>query len=175
MSIRTVTSYLLILTVGLAGLAAGQSTSGAKVSFHRQIRPILQKRCQGCHQAATQGGKLILTTFEAIRAGGAAGPTFKPGDPGNSIVMKFISADPPAMPKNAKPLTKAEVDIFRRWIQEGAKNDTPVVKDPISAANPPTYKALPVISAIAFSPDGNSIAVSGYREVLLHKADGSAI
>ena len=175
MSTRTVTLYLIVFSVALAGFAIGQSVTGAKVSFHRQVKPILQKRCQGCHQAATQGGKLILTTFEAFRAGGAAGPGFKPGDPDNSIVMKFITGDPPAMPKNAKPLSKAEVDLFRRWILEGAKNDTPVVKDPISQANPPKYTAPPVISAIAFSLDGDAIAVSGYREVLLHKADGSTI
>src|SRR5687768_3519009 len=166
MSTRSVFSFLVILSAALAGLAAGQTAGGAKVSFHRQIKPILQKRCQGCHQAASQGGKLILTTFEAFRAGGAAGPGFKHGDPDNSVVMRFISGDPPAMPKNAKPLSKAEVGLFRRWILEGAKNDTPVVRDPISPANPPTYKAAPVVSAIAFSPDGASVAVSGYREVL---------
>ena len=33
----------------------------------------------------------------------------------------------------------------------------------------------PVITALRFSPDGSAIAVSGNREVLLHKADGSAI
>ncbi len=175
MSTRSITAILIVLSFALAGFAAGQATGGTKVSYHRQIKPILQKRCQGCHQAATQGGKLILTTFEAFRAGGAAGPGFKPGEPDNSVVLKFISGDPPAMPKNAKPLSKAEVDLFRRWILEGAKNDTPVVKDPINPANPPTYRAAPVVSAIAFSPDGSTIAVSGYREVLLHKADGSAI
>src|SRR4029077_12980030 len=37
------------------------------------------------------------------------------------------------------------------------------------------YKAPPVISALAISPDGNTLAVSGYHEVLLHKSDGSGV
>ena len=44
-----------------------------------------------------------------------------------------------------------------------------------SSTGPIVYVQPPVITALRFSPDGNSIAVSGNREVLLHKADGSAI
>ena len=33
----------------------------------------------------------------------------------------------------------------------------------------------PIITSIAFSPDGSLLAVAGYHEVLLHKADGSGI
>jgi WD40 repeat protein len=40
---------------------------------------------------------------------------------------------------------------------------------------PPLYNAPPVVVALAFSPDGNTLAVAGYREVLLHKADGSGL
>ena len=173
MRIRTLTFFLASAVAGL--VASAHTQAPAKVSFHRQIKPILQKRCQGCHQPASQGGKLILTTFEAFRAGGAAGPSFKPGDPDGSVVMRFITGDPPAMPKNAAPLGKADVELFRRWIKEGARNDTPAVRDPISAANPPKYSVAPVISALAFSPDGQTIAMSGYREALLHRADGSGL
>jgi WD40 repeat protein len=122
-----------------------------------------------------QGGKLILTTFEAFRAGGSSGPSYKPGDPDNSILVKFISGAAPSMPKNQKPLESHQVELIRRWIAEGAKNDTPAIKDPIDPKHPPVYTAPPVISALAYSPDGNTIAVSGYREVLLHKSDGSGL
>src|SRR6185369_2156001 len=40
-------------------------------------------------------------------------------------------------------------------------------------AAPPTYTKPPVISALAFSPDGKRLAVSGYHEVLVHSAAGS--
>lgn len=53
--------------------------------------------------------------------------------------------------------------------QNAAKNDG------IDAAHPPVYNVSPVIIALAYSPDGTTLAVSGYREVLLHKSDGSGI
>lgn len=173
---RRITRLLLpaLLLTGAPAPVSSQ-TPAPSVSFHRQIRPILQRRCQGCHQPAVQGGKLILTTYEAFRAGGAAGPGFKPGKPEESVVMRFITGDPPAMPKNAKPLTPAEVALFRRWIEQGAKDDTPAVKDPIDADHPPIYQAPPVISALAYSPDGKTLAVSGFREVVLHRSDGSGL
>src|SRR5438876_1486546 len=148
--------HAILLSIALAILMATAAApqNPSPVSFYRQIKPILQKRCQGCHQPVTQGGKLVLTTFEAFRAGGSAGPSFVPGKPDESIVMKFIVGNPPNMPKNQKPLEAAQVETLRRWIADGAKNDTPTIKDPIDADHPPSYGAAPVIPAIAYSPDG---------------------
>jgi WD40 repeat protein len=79
------------------------------------------------------------------------------------------------MPKNAPPLSAREVELIKRWVAEGAKDDTPpAAKDPIDQDHPPRYAAPPVISALAYSPDGATLAVSGYREVLLHRSDGQS-
>ena len=51
------------------------------VSFYRQVRPILQRSCSGCHQPAKLGGKLLLTSFEGLKQGGENGAGFEPGDP----------------------------------------------------------------------------------------------
>lgn len=48
-------------------------------------------------------------------------------------------------------------------------------KSKIENLAPPVYTAPPVVVALAFSPDGKTLAVSGYRETLLHKADGSGL
>ena len=42
-------------------------------------------------------------------------------------------------------------------------------------AHPPVYVKAPAITSIDYSPDGSMIAVAGYHEVLVHKADGSGI
>ena len=80
------------------------------------------------------------------------------------------------MPKNAAPLPAAEVEMVRKWIAAGAKDDTPAnVRDAINADHPPVYDLPPVITSIDFSPDGKLLAVAGYHEVLLQKADGSGL
>src|SRR5206468_1653955 len=62
-----------------------------------------------------------------------------------------------------------------RWVAQGAKDDTPPsAKDTIDADHPPIYAAPPLTTALAFSPDGQTLAISGYREVLIARADGSA-
>lgn len=116
-------------------------------------------------------GDLDLTTHAAFLKGGKNGPGFHAGQPTNSMVIDEISGDEPSMPKEGDPLTKEEIGLFKRWIAEGAKDDTPT--NSFKLAAPPVYTAAPVISALAFSPDGKQLAVSGYHEVLLHSADGS--
>src|SRR5262249_36800063 len=79
--------------------------------------------------------------------------------------------------KNKEPLTEREVNLIKKWVAQGAHDDTPpsarqVVVD---AEHPPTYERLPVLNALAYSPDGKLLAVSGYHEVLLHRADGSEL
>jgi WD40 repeat protein len=45
----------------------------------------------------------------------------------------------------------------------------------VDAEHPPVYALPPVLTSLDYSPDGNLLAVSGYHEVLLHKADGSGL
>ena len=83
--------------------------------------------------------------------------------------MKYVKGEAqPRMPLGAAPLTPEEIASISRWIAAGAKDDTPpAAKDAISLDRPPVYHQPPVINAVAFSPDGKTLAVSGYREVLL--------
>ena len=165
---------LLILMPGELVPVQGQTPEG--VSYYKQIRPILQQSCQGCHHPAEPNGGLVVTSYEAFQEGGMSGPSFIPGNPEESIIMEYISGEDPLMPQDGDPLTAEEVELFSRWIAESAVDDTPVsLDDTISANQPPVYTVPPVISALAYSPDGETLAVSGYREILLHKSDGSEL
>ncbi len=171
----------IVAGIALLGIVAGAGRAADEpapkpVSFHTQVHPILQHKCQGCHQPAKASGKLVLTSFESLMKGGDGGGVIEPGKPDESLLVEQLAGDKPAMPKNAPPLSAAELALIQRWIAEGAKDDTPpAAKDPIDQDHPPIYSAQLVISALAYSPDGNTLAVSGYREILLHKADGSGL
>ena len=158
------------------GQEDGPKKNASPVSFYRQVRPILQRHCSGCHQPAKAGGELLLTSYEGLKKGGDQGEGFVPGKPDESLLIDNISGDEPLMPLKADPLKPEQVALISRWIKEGAKDDTPAsLKDKISAENPPTYDSAPVISALAYSQDSKLLAVSGFREILLHKADGSGL
>ena len=154
-------------TALFAGAAFAQAPG-----YFRDIRPILQRSCQGCHQPAMKqaSGNLDLTTYEGFKAGGNKGPAF------NRVVAYLKGDVQPRMPLGQPPLPDDQIDLVRRWIAAGAADDTPAeARDTVAAGKPPVYHLPPVITALAWSPDGSTLAVSGYREVLLHLADGSGI
>jgi len=173
----------LALLVGGTPVGAQPSKptgSAGPVSYYKQIRPLFQLHCNGCHQPAkAMGGYQTVNPAELAKAGDKGQPGVVPGQPQKSNLLDQIvphGNKPPEMPKQRPPLTSAETELVKKWIAEGAKDDTPLTaRDPIDADHPPVYRLPPVVTAIDYSPDGNLIAVSGHHEVLVHKADGSAI
>jgi len=80
------------------------------------------------------------------------------------------------MPLEKPALSKGDIALIRQWIEEGAKDDTPPdTTPPIDSKHPPIYSGPPVITSVDWSPSGELLAVAGYHEVLLHKADGSGL
>ena len=160
--------YLFCLAAWIPFVAADNHGGGAAVSYHSQIVPILKRSCQGCHHPGDPNGDLIVTTYADLTRGGMAGEAIIPGKPDDSLLIQLISGDEPAMPQNMEPLSAEEVEMFRRWILEGANDDTPAEVDDMGEGNYPVYTVPPVVTAVAYSPDGSTLAVSGVNEVLLY-------
>jgi WD40 repeat protein/mono/diheme cytochrome c family protein len=151
--------------------------SAAKVSYFKQIRPIFQERCQGCHQPAKRQGGFVMTSLAEMQKGGdSEEPAFTAGKPEESFLISQVVSEggkPPAMPKGADPLKPDQVELLKRWVAEGAVDDTPdMAEAAVDMEHPPVYALSPVITSLKFSPDGSLLAVSGFHEVILHKADG---
>jgi WD40 repeat protein/mono/diheme cytochrome c family protein len=141
--------------------------SAADPSYFRDVRPVLQRQCQGCHQPNLKSSNLDLTTYAALAAGGKRGPAL-------GLIVKYLTGEmKPQMPLGQPPLPAEQIEMVRSWIAAGAKDDTPA-EEHETAGKPSTYALPPVVTALAFSPDGKSIAVSGNREVLIHALDGGA-
>jgi WD40 repeat protein len=155
------------------------ATALLKVSYDKQIRPILQGHCQGCHQPAKAGGNFVMTAFDRLKKGGESGAAaIVPGKSAESFLIEKITPhDGKAeMPQDQPPLSGGELELIARWIDQGAPDDTPpTARARYDMDHPPEYTRLPVIPALAYSPDGALMAVAGFHEVLLWKADGSEL
>ena len=149
------------------------------VSYERHVLPIFRKHCHGCHQPAAPKGDYVMTSFaQMVKGGESEEAAVVPGKPAASYLIDQINlaGGKAEMPKDDPPLSETQIDIIRRWIAGGAKNDAPAsVENRYDAKNPPQYNLPAVITSLDFSPDGKLLAVSGYHEVLLHKADGSGL
>jgi Tol biopolymer transport system component len=164
----------VLATVFATGLA-GQPTP---VSYYNDIRPVVQRSCQGCHHAGAKMSGLVLTEYEGILQGGQKhGAAVRPGAPEESPILAYLSGkSEPRMPMGGEPLPAEQIELLRLWIEQGATDDTPAsARGPQTPTEPPVYHQPPLINALAYSPDGSLLAVGGYKEILLHKADGSAI
>jgi WD40 repeat protein/mono/diheme cytochrome c family protein len=184
-------------TVRLAGLVTGLALLGLQssvtaapkkeevidpntpVSFYKHIRPIFQGQCYGCHQPSKAKGDYIMTEFTRLLKGGEEGNAVVAGQPDTSHLLKEINLDAKGkaeMPKNAAPLHETQIALIKRWIIEGAKDDTPAsARQQYDMEHLPLYRTAPLVTSLDYSPDGKLIAVAGYHEVLLHKADGTGI
>ena len=171
---------VLLVALSTSTQAVEAPTPSDKVSYHAQVRPIFQAHCQGCHQPAKRGGDYVMTSFEQLRAGGESkSAAVVPGNPVGSHLVDQITPDPGGkaeMPKGKPPLSKAEIKLVSDWIAQGAADDTPAgALIRYDQDHPPVYRRPPVIGSIDFSPDGALLAVGGFHEVLLWKADGSSL
>jgi WD40 repeat protein len=185
----TVARPLLILAcVLLAGPSLQAAEPAGKdaplpdqVSYYRDVRPIFVQHCQGCHQPAKpQGGYIMTSHAELLKPGSKGQIGVVPGKPDESYLLSQLlpsNDKPPAMPKDKAPLSDRDIKLIGKWIKQGAKDDTPASARlaVVDRDHPPVYKLPPVIPSIAYSPDGNLLAVAGYHEVLLHRADGSGL
>ena len=149
-----------------------------KISYYREIRPIFQANCHGCHQPARSKGKYVMTRFDRLLAGAGEEAAIVPQHPDQSLLIEMITTiDGEAeMPNKGDPLKPAQIELIRRWISEGAEDDTPSnAVQKYDQSRPPVYQSPPVVTALDYSPDGLVLAVSGHHEVLIHELGSSTI
>jgi mono/diheme cytochrome c family protein len=101
--------------------------AGAAVSFQREVLPILRANCHGCHRPDKVSGGLDMTAFANLLGTGESGaPAIVPGSPDESYVVELITprGGEAAMPQGKRPLAATQIALIRRWIEEGAVDDS---------------------------------------------------
>ena len=112
--------------------SSGVADASGGISFHDHIFPILEERCLDCHgEPYVKNGRTIhpkaglaLDTYEAVLKGNLDGEIIDRGDHEESTLYVVITLDPDdseIMPPKGDPLTAEEIDLFKKWIDEGAK------------------------------------------------------
>ena len=94
------------------------------VDFVRQIKPVLASRCVECHNSEAIFGDLNLQTRALAFQKRKTGPVIVPGEPGKSplyLVLTLPPKEKKAMPATGHRIPNSDVNLIRRWIQEGAK------------------------------------------------------
>ncbi len=119
---RQISATMLVLLLGHAPLSAADD----EIDFARQIQPILAKSCLACHGAEKDEGGLRLHRKAEALAGGDRGAAIVPGKSDESRLIAFVTGkndEKLVMPPAGKfmRLTTAQVDLLRKWIDQGAK------------------------------------------------------
>jgi cytochrome c553 len=116
-----------LTTIGCAALAGAAffNASAAfaaerKVSFAKDVQPLLAESCWKCHGAGVQLSKLDLRTRESALKGGEHGQVLVPGNSEKSRLYRMAAGlEKPAMPLGGK-LTAEQVETLKLWIDQGA-------------------------------------------------------
>jgi hypothetical protein len=93
------------------------------VDFDREIRPLLQKHCIGCHGEKKQKGELRLDAKVHALKGGHDGPAILAGKAGASPLFQRITSgdEDEKMPPKGGGLKPEEIALLKSWIDSGAK------------------------------------------------------
>jgi len=114
------------LMAALSGIAVGESgDSPRKISFDRQVRPVLSSTCFTCHgpDEHTRQADLRLDRKDDALADRGGYAAVVAGNPEESELVARITADDDSrMPPLDAPrqLTPEQIETLRQWIAEGA-------------------------------------------------------
>lgn len=119
---RVPLAMCLALAWSLTGLALGAAAGDDPVDYAGSIKPILARRCLGCHGPEKQKAGLRLDARKLALKGGDSGPAIVPGKAAESAVLeRIVTSDASIrMPLQKPALPAAEIDLLRRWIDQGA-------------------------------------------------------
>ncbi len=94
--------------------------------YNDVVGRILENKCISCHNPNKTKGGLLMTSLDALLAGGEVGNTILPGNTEESELIRRVHLpmeDEEHMPPEGKqPLNEQEIEILERWIALGASD-----------------------------------------------------
>ncbi len=104
---------------------ASEPSSAASADFNQPtIHSLLQDHCVSCHGGVKKRGGFSVVSLEPRWGTGDSDvPILVPGTPEASLLWHRVQTDDVSQrmpPEDQPPLTTEEVDLMKRWIQDGA-------------------------------------------------------
>jgi hypothetical protein len=132
--------------------AQAGDVASAKVDFLKQIQPIFENSCYGCHGPKMQMAGLRLNEKSAAITGGQSGAVIILGKSADSPLYRRIAGlgDQPRMPMGGKPLDASSIALIRDWIDQGAEWPDSAAKEVVQVQKhwayiPPKRPELPKV------------------------------
>ena len=119
------------LTAKMADLSAKLPPAAkAKVSYKKDIKPLIEKSCLNCHGPKKRPkGKFRIDTRELALKGGYEGVAIIPGKSEKSPLIYYMNYQvvdyemPPEGKKDYPKLNREQIGIMRAWIDQGVNYD----------------------------------------------------
>lgn len=185
MHLSRIPSTFAAFVAACGAFALSAVADDGAVSFRRDVAPVLVNRCLACHGERKFQGAYQLHTFEALLKPGESGEApIVPGKPDESYLLSLLVEEEALlrMPRDADALTDEQIDRIRRWIAAGAKLDGGEPSESLvniaewtHPAPPEAYSRPLPITAIAFHPAGEELAVGGLHEVTIWNVEGKLL
>jgi ankyrin repeat protein len=138
-------SIARVVVVALASCVLAIAQAPDKVDFARDVQPILRQHCVSCHGASShQAGLRLDRRSDAMRGGTNTPGVIHPGDGRSSVLYIKINSTQfgPQMPPTG-PLRPDQIDVIRRWIDEGAE-----WPDALAGSDAPPVPTPPLMTAV---------------------------
>ena len=103
--------------------AIDDNPKSVRLNFAQHAKPVFRTHCVNCHNSNRTSGGLDLTSYAAMMQGGSSGDVIEPGSPDDSFLFQLIiHADSPEMPPGDQKIPDEDIEVIRKWIEDGAIN-----------------------------------------------------
>src|SRR4051794_5187657 len=138
---QSTTRIAAAIWLGIAAAWTGSNLRAFEsISFLRDVKPILARRCFSCHGPSKQEAGLRLDQPErALAELDSSVRAVVPGHVEQSALVNRVMAtdDSERMPPTGKPLADKEIQTLKHWIAAGAKYEKHWAFVPPKQQNPP--------------------------------------
>lgn len=166
MNHQKTSTFVLVAATFVSLLATGLAHADEKkktVDFNRDIKPLLSDRCFHCHgpDEKTREADLRLDVQESAFESAIA-----PGDSKASEIIDRLTSDDadtvmPPPSANKPKLTAAQVELFKKWIDQGANFDGHWSYKPVAKPDLPKVESEnPIDKFVISNLSENSLSLS---------------